>query len=81
MPQVTAEHIYQKAVSVLAEHLEPIDLLFLQECINLDEESGFHRELTRVAAQMYPEFSALGKTAPDLDREYEMSPDQVHDEE
>lgn len=55
MSQITAEHIYQKAVSVLAERLEPIDLLFLQECIDGDPQDGFFEELTRVVAEMYPE--------------------------
>lgn len=55
MAQVTAEHMYQKAVSVLAEHLEPSDLLFLYECIYEDPEHGFFIELTGVLARMFPE--------------------------
>lgn len=63
MPQITAEHIYQKAVSTLAEHLGPIDLLFLQECMQDDPHEGndgFFEELTRVVTEMHINY--LGNT-------------------
>lgn len=65
MPQVTPQHIYQKAVSVLAQHLEPVDLLFLHECMDEDEDFGLLDEVSRVVREMFPEESSWTKAAED----------------